>query len=299
MKKSHYENIVGPWARQKLDGLEAYLNAYTTALKNQSFELVFIDAFAGAGKSKIRDAWSGADEDDILLLDDDFLLSEEQFIEGSPRRALSLDNPFDKHFFFDMDAGRASLLNDLKSEFPNRNIQVTVGDSNSLIRSLTPSLDRRLTRGVAFLDPYGPNLEWNTIEALGKTGKFEVIINFPLGMAINRLITKNGDIPDRWRQGLDACFGDNDWEDLVYREQADLFGETQRQKVDDAAKRLLDYYVRKLKAVFGHVASPSVVRNTRGAPIYYMIWAGPHPLGYKIADYILSKGDKIATTKKR
>lgn len=35
MKKSHVENTVGPWARQKLDGLEAYLHAYTVALKKQ------------------------------------------------------------------------------------------------------------------------------------------------------------------------------------------------------------------------------------------------------------------------
>ena len=54
MKKSHVENTVGPWARQKLDGLEAYLNAYTTALKKQRFELVFIDAFAGAGRSRLN-----------------------------------------------------------------------------------------------------------------------------------------------------------------------------------------------------------------------------------------------------
>jgi len=299
LKKSHIENTVGPWARQKLDGLEAYLNAYTTALKNQDFELIFIDAFAGAGRSKIRDVWDGADEADVLLFDDDFVIAEEQFIEGSPRRALSLQRPFDKHFFFDADVARAQLLNDLKTEYPGRQIDVRVGDANHLIQELAPSLDKRMNRGVAFLDPYGPHLEWQTIEALGRTGKFEVIINFPLGMAINRLITRNGDIPNRWRRGLNACFGCSEWEQLVYREQTDLFGGTIKEKVDDAAKRLLDLYVSRLKTVFRHVATPSAVRNTKGAPIYYMLWAGPHPLGYKIADYILSKGDKVVAPRKR
>lgn len=88
MKKSHVENTVGPWARQKLDGLEAYLHAYTIALKKQSFELVYVDAFAGAGRSRIRDAWAGADDEDLQLLDEEFVRSEEQFIEGSPHRAL-------------------------------------------------------------------------------------------------------------------------------------------------------------------------------------------------------------------
>jgi hypothetical protein len=99
-----------------------------------------------------------------------------------------LQQPFDRHFFFDADAGRAQLLNDLKTEYPERQIDVRVGDANRLIQDLAPSLDRRIIRGVAFLDPYGPHLEWQTIEALGRTGKFEVIINFPLGRAINRLI---------------------------------------------------------------------------------------------------------------
>ena len=299
MKKSHTENTVGPWARQKLDGLENYLDAYKTALKKQRFELIFIDAFAGAGRSRIRDAWGGADEEDMLLLDDNFIASEEQIIEGSPRRALGLKRPFDKYYFFDVDAGRAQLLSDLKTEYPGRQIDVRVGDANRLIQNLAPSLDKPMTRGVAFLDPYGPHLEWRTIEALGRTGKFEVIINFPLGMAINRLITRNGDIPEQWRKALNACFGSNEWERLVYRKQADLFGGTTKEKVDDAAKRLLDHYVSRLKTVFGYIAIPSAVRNTQGVPIYFMLWAGQNGLGRKIADCILSKGERVTAPRNR
>lgn len=299
MKKSHIENTVGPWARQKLDGLEAYLHAYTIALKKQSFELVYVDAFAGAGRSRIRDAWAGADDEDLQLLDDEFVRSEEQFIEGSPHRALALEHPFTQYHFFDADAGRAALLEGLRAEYPARKISVQDGDANELIQKLVPRIAGRNMRGVAFLDPYGPHLDWRTVAALGSTKKFEVIINFPLGMAINRLITRSGDIPETWRAGLNGCFGGADWESLVYAERTDLFGDTTRHKVDDAAKRLLDHYVGRLKTLFGHAATPSVVRNTRGVPIYYMLWAGPHPLGHKIADYILAKGDRITPPKTR
>ncbi len=298
MKKSHVENTVGPWARQKLYGLEAYLRAYTIALKKQPFELVYIDAFAGAGRSRIRDAWAGADDEDLQLLDEEFVRSEQQFIEGSPLRALNLEHPFNYYHFFDSDAGRAALLADLTTEYPDRKISVQVGDANSLIQNLVPQITARNTKGVAFLDPYGPHLNWRTVAALGATKKFEVIINFPLGMAINRLIARSGEIPENWRAGLNDCFGGTEWESLVYAERTDLFGETTRHKVDDAAKRLLNHYVGRLKALFGHAATPSVVRNTRGVPIYYMLWAGPHPLGQKIADYILAKGDRITSPKK-
>lgn len=157
----------------------------------------------------------------------------------------------------------------------------------------------RNIKGVAFLDPYGPHLDWRTVVALGVTKKFEVIINFPLGMAINRLITRSGDIPNSWRAGLNDCFGGTEWESLVYAERTDLFGDTTLHKVDDAAKRLLDHYVGRLKALFGYAATPSVVTNTLGVPIYYMLWAGPHPLGLKIADYILAKGDRITPPRMR
>jgi three-Cys-motif partner protein len=269
------------------------------ALKKQAFELVYIDAFAGSGSSKIRAAWADADDEDLQLLDDEFVRAEEQFIEGSPRRALGLDNPFSRYFFFDADAGRAALLDKLRSEYADRRIDIQVGDANKLIQELIPRINDRMTKGVAFLDPYGPHLDWRTVETLGATKKFEVIINFPLGMAINRLITRSGDIPDSWREGLNSCFGNAEWDDLVYADRTDLFGDTNRHKVGDAAKRLLDHYVGRLKAVFGHVATPSVVRNTRGVPIYYMLWAGPHPLGCRIADHVLSKGDRITPPRKR
>ena len=39
----------GPWTQEKLEILRRYLDAYTTALKNQPFDLWYIDAFAGSG----------------------------------------------------------------------------------------------------------------------------------------------------------------------------------------------------------------------------------------------------------
>lgn len=292
MRKTHSENTVGPWARQKLDGLESYLSAYTIALSKMPFRLVYIDAFAGAGKSRVRDAWSGDDDEAQLFEDERLARGEEEFIEGSPRRALNLRRPFNAYHFFDADAGRADLLRGLRDEFSDRGIEVRVGDANELVQALAPQL-RGETKAVAFLDPYGPHLHWRTLEALAATGNVEVIINFPLGMAINRLIKRSGDNPDSWRRMLDACFGSEEWQEICYRTQEDLFGKPSISKVEDAAARLLHYYVRRLKKLFGYAATPSVVRNTREVPIYYMLWAGPNPLGLKIANHVLEQGERV------
>ncbi len=52
----------GSWTKEKLDILQRYLNAYTTALKNQPFRLWYIDAFAGTGDVQLRASEDGTEE---------------------------------------------------------------------------------------------------------------------------------------------------------------------------------------------------------------------------------------------
>lgn len=153
-------------------------------------------------------------------------------------------------------------------------------------------------RGVAFLDPYAANLNWTTVQALARTRKFDVIINFPIDMAINRLIARNGNIRENWVQELDLCFGSHDWHDLAFEETApNLFGETEVVKRTGTASRLLTLYHNNLKQAFGHVSKPSLVRNTKGHPLYYLIWASSNRRGLPIADHILGLGDKVKVPK--
>jgi three-Cys-motif partner protein len=290
MKKDHRENTVGPWAAAKLDALEAYLKFYGTALSKQPFTRIYIDAFAGACVTKVR-VNDTASEPSPFFDDLDDTTAQAEFILGSPIRALSVPNGFDQHYFFDLDETRAETLRDLVK---GRNgVKVQVGDCNPLIRQLAPSLKKRNLRGIAFLDPYGAHLEWKTLEALADTGTMEVVINFPVAMAINRLITRSGDVPEKWSDQLTACFGTDEWRKVAYSREIDLFGNEVTTKNGGVAQRLLDLYVRRLNDLFAHVAKPRLIRNTRKAPLYYLIWAGPNKLGLKGAEYILRQGEKV------
>lgn len=290
MKKDHRENTVGPWAAAKLDALEAYLKFYGTALSKQSFMRVYIDAFAGACVTKVRG--SGVTVEPSPFFDEvDDTEAQEEFILGSPVRALNVPNGFHRHYFFDLDATRAETLRAVTEG--RDGVTVQVGDCNPLIRKLAPSLKARNIRGVAFLDPYGAHLEWATLEALADTGTMEVVINFPLAMAINRLITRFGNVPERWAEQLTACFGTDDWNNIAYSREPDLFGTEITTKNRDAAERLLDLYVGRLKTLFPFVDKPHLIRNTRKAPLYYLIWAGPNKLGLKGAAYILRQGERV------
>lgn len=290
MKKDHREKTVGRWAAAKLDALEDYLKFYGTALSKQTFTRVYIDAFAGACITKVRGSGVTLEPSPFFEEEDD-TEAQEEFILGSPVRALNVPNGFHRHYFFDLDETRAETLREVTKG--RTDVTVQVGDCNPLIQKLAPSLKSRNIRGVAFLDPYGAHLEWSTLVALASTDTMEVVINFPLAMAINRLITRSGNVPERWADQLTACFGTDEWHKIAYSRQVDLFGNEVVTKNGDVAERLLDFYVDRLNGLFPYVAKPHLIRNTKSAPLYYLIWAGPNKLGLRGAAHILGQGEKV------
>lgn len=297
MTKKPKNNTVGPWAKEKLEALRRYLNFYTTVLKKQGHWLrgtIYVDAFAGPGFSPVRIKAKATEPTRLFDVDPESDRAEIEFLKGSPRVALEITNPFTTYLFIERDAQRIAELNRLKADFgASRTIAVVESDANSALQTwLTSGIDWTHHRAVVFLDPFGMQVPWSTVEALAKTRAIEILINFPLGMAIQRLLTKSGDIPEGWQISLDTFFGSPEWRHLAYEQTHDLFG-PKRRKVGDAGLRLLEWYRGRLKQIFGHVSAAQLIKNTRGNPLYYLIWAGPNKKGLEGADYILSKGERV------
>jgi three-Cys-motif partner protein len=147
-------------------------------------------------------------------------------VKGSPRVALEITNPFSSYLFIDRDPQRVAELRALKAEYSSGpSITVQEGDANIALQAwLASGIDWRHHRAVVFLDPFGMQVPWSTIEALAHTKAIEVLINFPLGMAIQRLMTRSGEIPVGWQISLDTFFGAPDWRDLAYEQETGLFG---------------------------------------------------------------------------
>lgn len=295
MTRRRKDNTVGPWAKAKLDALRQYLNFYTTVLKKQGHWLhgtIFVDAFAGPGLSRVRTKQKAANPPGLFGPHPRPDTAEIEFLKGSPRVALEVANPFTSYLFIDRDPERIAELTALKADYASkRSVTIHEGDANLALQQwLSTNIDWRHHRAVVFLDPFGMQVPWSTVEMLSKTRAIEVIINFPLGMAIQRLLTKSGDIPLGWQISLDTFFGSPDWRRLAYVESSDLFGRT-ISKAERSGEKLLGWYRARLRSAFGHVSTARLIRNTRGNPLYYLIWAGPHRKGLKGAEYILSAGD--------
>jgi three-Cys-motif partner protein len=300
MTSYNRDGTVGPWAAEKLSCLEKYLAAYTTILRKLTWcsDYIYIDAFAGAGRAKLRTLGTLPESAQVTLLDDPAGESTadgeaEAYIDGSPRVALGLEHPFTKYFFFEMDEVRIDQLRELKSEFSSsRKITIIPGEANSSIQEhilKAGCFDWRNTRAIAFLDPFGLQVPWNTIEGLSKTDAIEVIVNLPVGMAIQRLLPNSGDFSPEKRQRLSEYFGSSDWEAVLYENSSSLFGET-RSKRGDSGELLAKWYANRLEAAFGFSAPPRLIRNSAGGHLYYLLWAGPNATGKKIATHVLKQG---------
>jgi three-Cys-motif partner protein len=153
-----------------------------------------------------------------------------------------------------------------------------------------------MNRAVIFLDPYGMEVEWKTIECIAHTQAIDLWILFPLGQAVNRLLTKNQPPKGAWADRLTKFFGTDNWKEAFYRQkqQKDLFG-TQDAFVKEADfDSIGEYFVTRLKTIFAKVAdNPLPLRNSKNVPLFLLCFAAANPdkadLAVRIAQHILGK----------
>ena len=275
----------GDWTTQKLERLRKYLSAYTTIMNKQTFSFAYIDAFAGTGYREQKESTSSTN----LLFPE--LADEEpqRFLQGSAHIALACTPAFNRYIFIENDASKlAELQANLYRIFPEKEKQIIFnhGDANTVIQDLCEK-NWQQHRAVLFLDPFGMQVKWSTIEAIAKTKAIDLWILFPLGVAVNRMLTKNGQINETWKRRLDDIFGNDEWYDAFYRKtsHATLFDAAinQTQKAADFAV-ITDYYVRRLQTVFPHVAeNPLPLCNSKNNPLFVLFFAAGNPKGGKIA----------------
>jgi three-Cys-motif partner protein len=287
----------GDWTDEKLQPVKEYLSAYVQVLKNQPFEkIAYIDAFAGTGYRIIE---SPSKKPGLFTKEEE--QQYKKYVKGSAQVALEVEPPFDRYVFIELDADACKKLEDLKSAYPDKadKIKIVNDDANVWLREKCNVEKEELrvfwreNRAVVFLDPFGMQVEWETIEAIARTRAIDLWVLFPLGVAVNRMLTKTGEIPVGWRKRLNRIFGTDQWYGEFYRETKDLFGEEVNEKIV-SLQQIGKYYNERLKTVFPGVANnPKPLLNSTNVPIYLLCFAvgNPNAVGpaLKIAQHILNQ----------
>lgn len=268
------EDVIGPWSEDKLLLLRKYLHAYTLIMQGQKWcqnGYYYIDAFAGTGKPRARD--------------------EERYVDGSPRVALTLQYPFRSYIFVEKKPWRVQRLRALQEEFTNRDIRIEEGDCNIIIRTKVTPLIRyeHYNRGLIFLDPFGMDVEWLTIQEIADTRALEIFVNFPV-MALNRTVLSNDPnaLTEAQIERMNRFWGSPDWRDDIYEEVPTLFGPVEVKIRRTTDERLGQLFKHRLGEVFPHVTDPLLMTNSKNAPLYCLMLASHNSTGAKIVDQIFA-----------
>jgi len=193
----------GKHTQTKLETVADYLNFYTTALKKQGFRLKYFDAFAGTGHMK--------NLSDLPLLNEG---KELEVMEGSTKRSLEIENPFEEYTFVEKSKGKAIKLKEMVSTFPDlrHRVSVVTNDAVSELKSFCTSLGPK-DRAVIFLDPCGGQVTFEILKIIAKTEKVDLWYLFPSGLNVVRQIRTDGTpVPDAI-SNIDALFGTTEWLD--------------------------------------------------------------------------------------
>lgn len=236
--------------RRKLEVLEGYLNAYSTALKNKGKKLIYFDAFAGSGEVRPKQI----DGDTLNLIDFDEIESAENLILGSSVRALNTTDPFHRYIFVDKSTKNIENLKQrLQGHDRFHRCQFKRSDANDSIKRFCEKLDWSDKRAVMFLDPFGSQVNWETIECIAKTERIDLWYLFPAGLSVNRQISRTGAIDFHHEASINRVFGNNDWKPTLVKGVVapDLFQEQTKLEKVGGPTEITEMMIKQMQGVFG------------------------------------------------
>jgi three-Cys-motif partner protein len=269
----------GEWVKEKLFYVKRYIDVFEVAMRGKSWRRrIFIDLFAGPGKCVIRDT--------------------NEHLLGSPLIALQTQYPFTDYYFSDLDRGNIDALRQRTANcsVPKGNVHFLLGDANRKVMDVITEIrrfDKQYIDGVlpclnlAFLDPEGLELEWETIAQLATMNRMDLIIHYSQNGLTRNLdkcyVTEKETIVDKF-------FGDRKWRN-VYKVAL-----SKRESIG-IHRALIDFYKSKLSDLgyvvindSDEIAREPLIRNTqKNAPLYRLIFASKHPLGNKIWNEVTKK----------
>lgn len=284
----------------KLEIIEKYLRAFTTALRTKFPRLWYIDAFAGTGVRTVEHKAQDAD----LIHEAKAARIEQR--RGSATIALETTPAFDRVIFIDLLKRHCEALENLAKSYPGRNIDVLRGDANKHILELVHGQKWAGTRAVMFLDPYGMHVDWTTLEAIRATEAIDVWYLVSLEGLFRQAAKDPEKLTDYKRAKVTAMVGCDHWEQEWYptTPPGDLLALMGFHEVAPGGRRTATigemeaFFQKRLESLFPKVCPPLRLKNKGGVETFSLFFAAsnPEPAAYGLATRIASQILKVGSS---
>ena len=256
---------------QKLNIIEKYLNAYANVLKNQKVKKIYVDGFAGSGRTELKsNTYAQNSEMQEDLLGESFAAAPPTIIQGSPLISLKYD--FDEYYFLELNETRISELKEsIKAEYPQKieKVHFITGDSNVNLLGVVSKITV-YDRCLMFLDPYALELKWETLEKISQCGVVDLWYLFPLSLI--RLIEKQREISDANKEKVTSILGTDEWLNQLFveSEQLNMFDDTHYDRI--SYEQILNYIKRRFATIFPYVSPDArILKNeAKNAPMFML-----------------------------
>lgn len=246
---------IGTWGEEKYRLVSTYAGIFATSMKRKWECRVYIDLFAGAGRSSIR--------------------GTRRIVPASPLLALNLQDRFDKYIFCDIDELKIETLKQrVSKDYPEADVEYVPGDVNNSMIEILAKIPRHrpgfrvLT--FCFVDPFKlENLAFDTIRQLA-IRYMDFLVLIPSGMDANRNESRYVDARNRT---VDRFLGTLDW-------RADWRTRSKKQSFGDFLTDVFGRQMTQLSYIYDGIENSELITlPIKNVPLYRLSFFSRHKLG--------------------
>jgi three-Cys-motif partner protein len=257
---------VGRWAETKYRLIALYDELFATGMKDKWDQRAYIDLYAGAGYSQIRNT-------DIRL-------------KGSPILALSVSHPFDKYIFCEESNALLEALTKRTQRVSHEaNVSFVPGSCDIEIERVCEAIPRgsrnNKVLSLCLVDPFDFGLKFETIRRLS-TVYVDFLVLLAVGMDANRAYEHyvDGNNPK-----LDEAFGNVAWRSRW---------KSRPRGRDEFLIFVAEEFALSMKSLGYLEVKPHQMKmvrsDERNPPLYYLALFSKHPMAYQLREQVLKYG---------
>ena len=193
---------IGAWGQEKYRHVQLYASLFLKSMRTKWDALVYLDLYAGSGRSRIR--------------------GTKRIVNASPLLILGMPDAFDKYMFCEGDESYTQALETrCRRDFPDRNVAIVRGDANASVDNIIAEMPRpgrnHKVLAFCFLDPFHmQNLYFSTIQSLSERF-IDFLVLIPSSMDANRNEHNYGQARNKT---LENFVGNPDWRTRWNEEKA-------------------------------------------------------------------------------